>query len=207
MTRNRNRNRIVTRFGLMRHAETIWNRQKRIQGHSDSPLTPGGMDQAKKWGSALSSLKWDRMIASDLERALETAKLVNLSLNLAIDQDRRLREQNWGRWEGKTTQEVNEQLGTKALEGGWEFCPPEGEARKSVRDRCLTVLTEVALRWPGEMILVITHEGVIRCLINGLAGRKYTRKEPPMLRPNHLHFIIHNEEELKIEEINAMALT
>ena len=147
------------------------------------------------------------MIASDLKRALETAKLVNLSLNLTIEQDRRLREQNWGRWEGKTTQEVTEQLDTKALEGGWEFCPPGGESRKNVRYRCLTVLTEVALRWPGEMILVITHEGVIRCLIYGLAGRKYTRTEPPMLRPNHLHFDCHDGNGLTIEKVNAMALT
>jgi probable phosphoglycerate mutase len=207
MNRSRIRHRIVNRFGLLRHAETIWNREKRIQGHFDSPLTPEGKDEARKWGSCLASFKWDRIITSDLGRAVETANFVNLSLNLTVDQDHRLREQNWGRWEGKNMQEVNEKLDPKTLEGGWEFRPPDGEARKRVRDRCLTALIEVALRWPGETILVITHEGVIRCLIYGLAGRKYTRTEPPMLRPNHLHFICHDGNGLKIEKINAMAMT
>ena len=91
----------VTRFGLLRHAETHWNREKRIQGHSNSALTSEGKLQAEEWGRLISTFQWDRIITSDLGRALETATRVNHSLNLTIDREARLREQNWGRWEGK----------------------------------------------------------------------------------------------------------
>ena len=64
----------ITRFGLIRHAQTVWNREKKIQGHSDSPLTADGENQAGRWGMILQQYSWDRILASDTGRALETAK-------------------------------------------------------------------------------------------------------------------------------------
>ena len=59
----------ITRFGLIRHAQTIWNREKKIQGHSDSPLTADGEKQALSWGQALAQFPWSRILASDAGRA------------------------------------------------------------------------------------------------------------------------------------------
>src|SRR3972149_422963 len=89
---------ITTRFGLIRHAETVWNRAKRIQGHQDSPLTPEGELQAAAWGRTLHRLRWDRILASDTGRAVATAGRINIHLGLPVVLDRRLRELGSGRW-------------------------------------------------------------------------------------------------------------
>ena len=197
----------VTRFGLLRHAETHWNREKRIQGHLNSALTSEGKLQAEKWGRLISTFQWDRIITSDLGRALETATRANLSLNLTIDQEARLREQNWGRWEGKkiaalkTEAQLNEQM-----DAGWAFCPPEGEDRETVWERGRKALSEAAAKWPGKNLLVITHQGMIKCLVYRLCGRKFLPTEPPLLLPHQLHVIRCDEMGLQAEEINAMAL-
>ena len=72
----------ITRFGLIRHAQTLWNLEKKIQGHSDSPLTAAGERQAARWGQLLKPCAWDRIIASDAGRAHQTAKLINDILNV-----------------------------------------------------------------------------------------------------------------------------
>ena len=82
---------ITTRFGLIRHAETVWNRAKRIQGHQDSPLTPEGELQAAAWGRTLQRLRWERILASDTGRAVATAERINNHLGLPVVLDRRLR--------------------------------------------------------------------------------------------------------------------
>jgi probable phosphoglycerate mutase len=63
----------ITRFGLIRHAETVWNREKKIQGQTDSALTRRGISQAEKWGRVLNEISWDRIMTSDIGRAVETA--------------------------------------------------------------------------------------------------------------------------------------
>ena len=64
----------ITRFGLIRHAQTVWNREKKVQGHRDSPLTADGERQASSWGLILSQFSWDRILASDTGRALTTGE-------------------------------------------------------------------------------------------------------------------------------------
>jgi probable phosphoglycerate mutase len=72
----------TTRFALMRHAQTVWNREKKIQGHSDSPLTADGEKQASGWGQILSQFAWDRILASDAGRAQATAEIINAILKV-----------------------------------------------------------------------------------------------------------------------------
>ena len=83
--------RNVTRFGLIRHAATRWNRQRRIQGQKDSALTRDGELSAARWGRMLRQLPWHRILASDTGRAVKTAELVNGTLNLPMETDPRLR--------------------------------------------------------------------------------------------------------------------
>ena len=80
----------ATRFNLIRHAETTWNRERRVQGQLDSPLTPDGRQQADQWGRTLKRLPWDCILASDTGRAVATATINNVHLNLAIETDPRL---------------------------------------------------------------------------------------------------------------------
>ena len=69
----------LTRFGVLRHAETRWNASHRIQGLQDSPLTAAGVSQALQWGRHLEDFRWDRMVASSAGRARRTAELIEYS--------------------------------------------------------------------------------------------------------------------------------
>lgn len=199
----------ITRFGLVRHAETFWNRERRIQGQSDSPLTAKGKKDADNWGQQLSRFSWDCILMSDAGRAVETATRINHHLQAPIDSDPRLREQDWGRWTGQIiTQietEASSSLRTKH-KTGWQFCPPGGEDRLSVWQRSHSALTEAAVRWRGDTILIVTHEGVVKSLIYHLSGRNFLPGEPALIKSYNLHWLIFSNNALRIEKINALAL-
>jgi len=172
----------VTRFGLIRHAETLWNRQRRIQGRGDSPLTPEGKRMAAFWGRLLAGLPWDRILASDTGRALATARRIQARLGRPLALEPRLRELDWGAWTGRTLEEIAavepERLARQAA-AGWEFRPPGGESRRELLARVRAALAAAARRHPGERVLVVTHGGVLRALELSLSGDGPPAAEAP----------------------------
>ena len=200
----------ITRFGLLRHAQTTWNKKKKIQGQSDSPLSSDGEIQATRWGQRLNQFQWHRILASDIGRALETAKKINEFLNIPLETDSRLREQDWGHWTGKTVFQIKTEEPEVLVEqemAGWDFCPPEGEKRRHVLQRSRRALQEAAAKWSGDSLLVVTHEGVIKSLIYNLCGRKFLPQEPPILKPNRLHWLVYDNKGLGLGEVNAVELS
>jgi len=200
---------IITRFGLMRHAQTVWNREKKIQGHCDSPLTADGKKQALGGGQILAQFAWDRILASDAGRALATAEIINTVLKISLTIDSRLKEQDWGQWEGKTVRQIEAeapQVLDAQVKAGWDFCPPGGESRRSVLKRSQQVLQEAAERYPGQKLLVVIHEGVVKSLIYHLCGRRFLPGEPAILKSYQLHRLVHDSNGLQIEAINALRL-
>ena len=200
----------TTLFGLIRHAQTRWNREKRIQGQSDSQLTSDGKRQAAGWGQLLKPFGWDRILVSDTGRAQATAEHINTILKISLSTDRRLREQDWGQWAGKTISELKTDHGAELKvqeDAGWEFCPPGGEDRLQVWQRSHKALLEASTRWPGTKILVVTHEGVIKSLIYRLSERKFMAGEPAIIKKQHLHRLVHDDNELRVEELNVMRMT
>jgi len=199
----------TTRFGLMRHAETLWNRENRIQGHHDSSLTNSGKKDADGWGRSLKQIAWDRIFGSDLGRAVDTAAIINHHLQVPFETDPRLREQDWGEWTAERIAKIESEALPKLDETkrtGWQFCPPGGEDRISVWQRSHRALTAAAKRWPGETILVVTHEGVIRSLIYRLCNRRYLPQEPALLKSRHLHWLIFDAGRLQLKQVNALML-
>jgi probable phosphoglycerate mutase len=193
----------------MRHAPTVWNAEKRIQGQSDSPLTPTGERMALRWGRVLQQQCYKRILTSDLGRALATAQAVNVSLNLPLSAEPRLREQDWGRWTGESIAALrarNPQQLTAAQNRGWDFRPPGGESRRDVWQRGRAALAAAAHRWPGETLLVVTHEGMIKCLAYRLTARRFLPTEAPLLRPFHLHRLRCARAHLATAALNHMAL-
>ena len=202
-------NRKITRFGLVRHAETVWNREKRIQGQSDSALTDRGSEDADNWGRRLSRFSWDRILMSDSGRAVETAETINHHLQAPAESDPRLREQDWGRWTGRRITQVETEVSSRLQEKqmrGWKFCPPGGEDRLGVWHRSHSALAEAANRWCGDTISIVTHEGVIKSLIYRLSGRQFLPDEPALIKSYNLHWLIFRNNVLRIEAINALAL-
>ncbi len=198
-----------TRFGLIRHAQTVWNKEKRIQGQLDSVLTGQGKKQAEAWAGILSHYRWDRCLCSDLGRAQSTAAIINSMIKVPLVYEAGLREQNWGRWSGLTlaqlAQEKSDHLAAQTRRG-WRFCPSGGEDRNHVWERGRRALESAAAKWPGESILVVTHEGVIKCLVYHLLQRRFLPTEARLLRPAHLHLLLASPGRISIEKINALAL-
>ena len=181
-----------TTFGLLRHGRTIWNAEKKIQGWSDSPLSESGRRQTILWSKTLQQYPWDRIIASDLGRVQETVALLNLELHLPVYFDPRLREQGWGEWEGLTIPCIEKNFQqdlARRIALGWNFSAPGGETRQAVRDRVLSVLLEAGSKWPGQKILIVCHQGVIKALLYHISGRAFMPGEDPLLQHDRLHLI------------------
>jgi len=201
--------RPITRFGLVRHASTEWNLEKRIQGKLDTPIAPEGEKQAMEWGKLLKPFGWNRILSSDAGRALKTAELLNATLCIPIQPEPRLREQDWGIWTGKTVAQLRQESPRLLAEqeaNGWGFCPPGGEVLETVWQRSRQALLEAAEKWPGTQILVLTHEGVIKSLVYRFNSRQFLLNKPLRIRPGHLHLLRHDGVRLHIDKINAFKL-
>jgi broad specificity phosphatase PhoE len=149
----------VTTLLLVRHGETDWNAEGRLQGHTDRPLNERGRSQAKELAERLAGEGADAIYASDLTRAKETAEIVGARLGLTVVIDADLREKNWGSWEGLTGDERVRV----------EF---EGESTKEHRDRMVRAVQRIAERHPGQRVIVVTHGGSLRrvqAFVNGVA--------------------------------------
>lgn len=198
-----------TVFGLIRHAPTTWNDEKRIQGQGDSPLTAAGIARARRWGQMLKPLGWDKIVTSDQGRSRHTAELVNETLNLPLVTDGRLREQNWGQWEGLILETILRQKAdelAQLLAAGWGFRPPGGESREEVWQRGSRALQAAAMANPGARVLIVTHGGMIRALTYRLLNRRFDPAEPALVEKRHLHLVRADNGTLLLDRLNALRL-
>jgi probable phosphoglycerate mutase len=154
---------VATTLLLARHGETDWNRERRWQGHADRPLNDLGREQARGLAERLVADPPDLVYSSDLARARETAEIVGTALGLEVSLDARLREVDVGEWSGLTTADVErlhpEGLERRRLGGtGWDH----GESFEAMGARVVEALRDIAARYPGGRVLVITHGGAMR---------------------------------------------
>jgi len=200
----------MTRFGLIRHAHSLWNGEQRVQGQKNSPLSEPGREMASAWGKQLSGLPWNRILISDLGRVKETAQLINERLRLPMHTEPRLREQDWGEWSGLEFAELLERRQdafVRQQERGWDFRPPGGESRLEVLVRSQAALKEAARQWPGERILIISHEGVLKCLVYHLCGLKFLPSEQPLVQGYKLHLLQVCKQTLLLEKAGLLDLS
>jgi probable phosphoglycerate mutase len=166
--------------------------------------------QVQLWAKILHSSRWEGIIAADIGRARRTAQGINAVLQVPLFFEADLREQDWGAWTGKTLQQIKTEMPDvlkRQQKAGWSFCPPGGESRKDVLRRSLRVLAGYADRWPTGNLLIVTHEGVIKSLIYHLLKRRFLPEETPILKPDHLHWLRHDEPYgLFVEQINAFSI-
>lgn len=151
---------------LARHGETEWNRTHRWQGFTGPPLNELGRQQGKDLTEELERRKIDAVYSSDTIRAVETAEIVAVRRGLEVRQDARLREVNFGEWEGLTRQEINERYA--GAFSRWDACkleaPTGGESDLAMAERVLEALSEIADRHLGCQVLVVTSGGPIRAV-------------------------------------------
>lgn len=155
-----------TRVVAIRHGETAWNVEGRIQGHLDVPLNALGRWQALQLAQALVSEGIDIVYASDLRRALETAEAVVGAGGQPLVTDIGLRERDFGHFQGHTFREIEQRLPEQAER--WrlrepDFEPGGGESLNTFYARCLSTATRLASAHPGQTIALVAHGGVLDC--------------------------------------------
>lgn len=164
-----------TRIIAIRHGETSWNADARIQGQRDVGLNDTGRWQARQVGKALADEPISAVYTSDLERAHATARSIADATGLPVVADEGLRERSFGMFEGKTFDEIHATWPEHAQ--NWrrripEWEPPEGgESLLQLRERVTRTMAALAARHLGEQIVVVAHGGVLDALYRVATGQ------------------------------------
>jgi broad specificity phosphatase PhoE len=160
----------LTTLLLARHGETDWNRDHLWQGHTGPPLNETGRQQAADLARQIDAI--DAVYSSDTERVYETALILAERHGLCVLTDPRLREVNFGEWEGLTRAQINERFGgafTKWLSGE-SSTPNGGEADEAMAERVMAAIAAIAEQHPGGRVLVVTSGGPIRSVEARIRG-------------------------------------
>jgi probable phosphoglycerate mutase len=164
----------ATRLILLRHGETPWNADTRIQGHTDIPLNDTGLWQAQRLGTALADQPLDAIYSSDLQRAWATARAVAAAHGLQVIPEPGLRERGFGALEGLTWADIETEHPEHATH--WrtrvpDWAPPGGgESLLTLQARVLGVLNRVAAAHLGQHIALVAHGGVLDVLYRTAVG-------------------------------------
>ena len=153
-----------TRIIAIRHGETAWNKDTRIQGQIDIPLNDTGLWQAERAAAALQHEAVAAVYSSDLSRAAQTAAAIAAPLKLNVAHHTGLRERHFGECQGSTWTELAERQ--PEITDLWRrrvphFAPPGGESLLTLQARVVATLDELAARHLGEQIVVVAHGGVL----------------------------------------------
>jgi 2,3-bisphosphoglycerate-dependent phosphoglycerate mutase len=156
-----------TRIVAIRHGETTWNVDSRIQGQLDIPLNATGHAQGERLGRALAAEPLAAIYASDLLRAFETANYVGRATGVPVVAEQGLRERHFGSFEGRTFAEIEAESPEEAQR--WrkrdpDFTPEGGESLIELRDRVVVTAARLAALHPGQLIALVGHGGVMDVL-------------------------------------------
>lgn len=164
----------TTRLCLVRHGETDWNAQKRIQGQIDIPLNAAGCAQARATAAGVAGRRFDAVYSSDLGRALETAQPIAAALGLPLRQAAGLRERHYGRMQGLTGAEARERF--PGLHAVYAARDPHhdlegGETLAEFASRVAASLQALVAAHPGGSVLAVSHGGVLDVAYRLATGR------------------------------------
>ncbi|EER58851.1 Phosphoglycerate mutase [Acidovorax delafieldii 2AN] len=165
----------VTRIIAVRHGETAWNVDTRIQGHLDIPLNDRGLWQAQQLARALADEPVAAIYTSDLQRAQATAQAVASTTGAPLVPEPDLRERSFGALQGRTFAEIETELPEQALR--WRkrdphFAPEGGESLTALRERIAATVQRLAARHPGELVVLVAHGGVLDVLYRLATGQE-----------------------------------
>lgn len=156
------------RLILVRHGETVWNAERRLQGHADAPLSPRGIEQARHSAKFFAEGPAPALVvSSDLSRAHHTAGLLGFT---GFATDERLREMDLGDWTGCWIEQI--EASDRGAYRDWRlgsYTPPRGEEWGQFRERVSAALGEAVDRSDGDVV-VVAHEGVVRAACDVLIG-------------------------------------
>jgi broad specificity phosphatase PhoE len=172
---------MYTTFYIVRHGQTDWNIQKKLQGQANTSLNNVGREQAKEIAQTLKHISFDEIISSDLDRAVQTTEIIAQERKLAVKTTKALREKSYGNYEGRDRKDVQEEL--KHLFEKVEKLNDEermnfkiyenGESDHEAVERFIRHLREIAIAYPKKTILIASHGGVMRYFLVKLGWATY----------------------------------
>lgn len=168
------------RFLLVRHGETDGESSVRYHGAGDVTLSDEGREQMRRACVELNRVPFDLVVASPLQRAWRSAWILSRGAPVRLEAD--LREVDFGRWEGRTDEEIRESdpdLYQEWKSGKEDFAYPGGESRAAFRERVRRGLDRL-LAADARNVLLVAHKGVVRLLAEELTGEKPAAEEPAL---------------------------
>lgn len=178
---------MSSRICLVRHGETAWNAERRLQGHTDIPLNETGLAQARATAASLATERFDAAYCSDLTRARQTAEAIANCCGLAPGFDASLRERNFGAFQALTYVEAQARFPHdyhrfESRDPEFTF-PGGGENLREFAARIRAALEDIARRHQGGSVLVVTHGGVLD-IAHRLATGKHLQAPRDFTIPN-----------------------
>lgn len=186
----------MTTVCLVRHGETDWNAQGKIQGTADIPLNKAGARQAAQCGAYLAAADWDLIITSPLQRARRTAEIINETLELPLIEMEEFAEKHFGDAEGMTYEE-------RALTFPNRLYPNQ-EDNELFAERLASGLKVINDRFPEQRVLLVSHGGVINAILGDLSGGEIGSGKTRLLNAclSHIHF---NQDNWIIQNYNQVS--
>lgn len=183
-----------TEILLIRHGETLWNLESRIQGHQNSPLTPLGIRQAHAVAERIARHKIDAIYTSDLRRASHTAEIIARRISMASQPNPRLRERNFGVLEGCPTSDIPEHFQEiqRARLADPFYVIPGGESLREFQNRAVDCVTQIAQGHCGQRSAIVTHGGVLDVLFRHIVGIDLTARRRFKLLNASLNLILYD---------------
>lgn len=163
-----------TRLIFIRHGQTLWNMDGRVMGQLDSPLSPLGEMQAQAIAERLAEVSFDHLYSSDLGRAVQTAGFIAARTGHAIQLEEDLRERHLGVFQGITGEDkrsLHAQTWKACKAGGADYqIPGGGESQNQRRQRASSVMERLAERHPGNTVVIVSHDGILRGFLAHVLG-------------------------------------
>ena len=163
----------IKKIIMVRHGETKWNTENRIQGQANTPLTELGIKQAQQTGKALQKENISEIYSSDLGRAMQTAKVINKYLNLSITKKEELRERNYGVLQGISFDELDDKFPVIRLNMNSRdpnYVIPGGESIFQFSQRVSTCINSIIANSNASNLLLVVHGGVLERFFHTVVG-------------------------------------
>lgn len=194
----------TTTLCLIRHGETAWNAEKRLQGHTDIPLNSHGVSQARQMAQALkkTGLAFDVLYSSDLKRAADTANAIEELFGIQASIDDALRERHFGALQGLAISEaplVQPAIWQAHVSRDLEHDLGGGESILQFATRVQSVLDNIAQEHAGKTILMVSHGGTLDMMYR-IASQQALRAERVASVPNaSLNWLVHNGQDWTVD--------
>ena len=175
----------MTELILIRHGETAWNRERRMQGQTDTPLSDIGLAQARAVGQRLARQSFAAIYSSDLKRAWDTAQAIATASGHEVVSAPGLRERTFGIFEGLTYEEMTQRYPAEHARFSQrepDYAVPGGESPRAFFERSLACLEDIAGAHTGETVVAVTHGMVLDTLYRAAHRMPLQeRREAPLL--------------------------